>query len=806
MTTYHPTSTIAWTWDAQATRRITKRMRSSVAWQWTADASFRRQLNPQNTTGPAWEWNVGTTESAPPLVELLTGAGVTLKVYDKTETDRLIGVVGYEEVAFETQLSGDGSGHVKGSKLKLPIDPVTGQPQTWVLDDEYIFRVEVEGVERAAFIPTNSEDTIVDSNGPSYEMVGKGPGSILTRGAVAHQALGTPAEQLQRVFTDSSRAAAFLTLLDEAQARGAVPEVVRDGWDGDRGWGGVDWPDSNRLEFDAGGNLHDKLDEWGPISFEWIMTPRFRLRLAPEFRRDLTSSVVLHAGYSILTQSIERDFQSKANRLFAQDGNDGVSIIEDDASIEEGPVKELFVVFSDAVNEGTRTAAATALLASIKDVAIQRSVTVNPFAVGRRPWVDFTLGDVIGVKFEDVDAPLPFRVLAIALKATPTSVQCDVTLEYLLDTERKKREALTTGTGGGAGGSGTPTLFASSPAVVGDVSGTETCLIQFEAFRATYGRVGIDVSGVASKAMTVTVQLVKNSVTVVREWSQQVAGGDAGISPVWMWPQIDEGVATISIRIITSSGTFSIEPEAAQLWIEASGVGGRSTGNPNPIVSETLTYPPVPTDTVTYVDPTWAGGGIIEDGDPIAYPAVPTESIDPAMLILDYSPSVSGDDGYATGLPSFSNSGTFSIAGNQGGVSYTAFYRVGLPAGLDLTGATVAEAYLLATADQTTTGALTRLRAELAASPGAPADRADLLSRTLTTAFVDWDGDATAGATVRSPDISAIVQEVIDAHGDLGSMMFVHDDRTGPLDGRLVFRTQEHGTGPPVRLWIRYEA
>ena len=808
MSTFHPTSTIAWAWDAHADRRITKAMRSSVSWQWTADGFFRRTINPQNTTGPSWAWTVGTDSDAAPLVELLTGAGVTLKVYDKNDTDELLGVIGYEELAFETQLSGDGSGHIKGSKLKLPIDPVSGRPRTEILDDEYVFRVEVEGVERGAFIPTNSEDVTVAEDGtPGYELVGKGPGSILTRAAVAHQNLGQPSEQLQRLFVDASRAGAFLTLLDEAQTRGAVPEVVRDGWDAARDSNGTTWPDLNRLEFDAGGSLHDKLDEWGPISFEWVMTPRFRLKLATEFRRDLTDNVVLHAGYSVLAQSTERDFQSRANRLFAQDGNDGVSVIQDNASIAEGPVKELFVVFSDAVNEGTRTAAATALLASLKDVAVQRSVTVNPFAVGRRPWVDFDLGDVIGVKFDDVEAQLPFRVLAIALKATPDSVRCDVTLEFLLDAERRKRRALMTGTGGGAGGSSTPTLFASSPAVVADVFGVETCLLQFQAFRATYGKVGVDVTGSASTAMVVTVQLVKNSVTVIRSGSQTITGsGWVGISPVWVWPQIDEGIGTLSLRILTSTGTLTVAAEAAELWIEASGIGGQMTGNPNPIVFDTLAYSPSATDEAIYADPTWAGGGITEQADSVTYGAPPSDSIGDAPYVLDYSPAATGDDGYTTDLPSFSTGGTFSIVGNLGGVHYTTFYAVPLPPGLDLTGATVAEAYLIGVADQSTSGALTRVRAQVAASPSAPTDSADLASRTLTTASVDWDTSATAGSTYRSPDITAIVQEVIDAYGDLGSMLFVHDDRSSPLDSRLVFRTKDHSTGPPMRLWIRYAA
>ena len=104
-----------------------------------------------------------------------------------------------------------------------------------------------------------------------------------------------------------------------------------------------------------------------------------------------------------------------------------------------------------------------------------------------------------------------------------------------------------------------------------------------------------------------------------------------------------------------------------------------------------------------------------------------------------------------------------------------------------------------------TISAPTVLAAVESASPVAPADRTALLAFSLTTAEVEWDGDAEAGETVRSPNLAAIVQELVDSYGDLSAIMFVHSDDSSATDGRFTFETYDFDPSNPVRLWIRYQ-
>lgn len=59
-------------------------------------------------------------------------------------------------------------------------------------------------------------------------------------------------------------------------------------------------------------------------------------------------------------------------------------------------------------------------------------------------------------------------------------------------------------------------------------------------------------------------------------------------------------------------------------------------------------------------------------------------------------------------------------------------------------------------------GTKTNIYAEASDNPTAPTSHADFLGRPFTTAFTAWDDDDLPSGFVKSPDISAVVQEIID--------------------------------------------
>lgn len=95
---------------------------------------------------------------------------------------------------------------------------------------------------------------------------------------------------------------------------------------------------------------------------------------------------------------------------------------------------------------------------------------------------------------------------------------------------------------------------------------------------------------------------------------------------------------------------------------------------------------------------------------------------------------------------------------------------------------------------------------ELDANPTHPVSQADFDGRTLTTASVAWNpGDVTLGTLVTTPDLSAIVTEIIALAGwTTGNSMtfFVFDNQGAGFnaENRISFNSVDEGDGPQLRV------
>lgn len=162
------------------------------------------------------------------------------------------------------------------------------------------------------------------------------------------------------------------------------------------------------------------------------------------------------------------------------------------------------------------------------------------------------------------------------------------------------------------------------------------------------------------------------------------------------------------------------------------------------------------------------------------------------------SVAAGADDGFSGGW-GFYNGTAWYEAGNPGS-PYNAWFRF---TGIIIPqGATVLEARLDLV--QTTWGAGTRLkiRAEKAASPGAPTSTADHAGRVRTAAGIDWDSGFSDWAWHDSPDFAAVIQELVTA-GYTGSSILVLVDNNGGA-AEATGRTFESGFAPG--LYIKYSS
>lgn len=321
--------------------------------------------------------------------------------------------------------------------------------------------------------------------------------------------------------------------------------------------------------------------------------------------------------------------------------------------------------------------------------------------------------------------------------------------------------------------------------------------IAVSAYSFTNAKAGINLVGTASAAGRLTIEVVYGT-DLVRTFEWPVVVGLNTVAIPFIIGGIPGGVENLFFRLKTSTGTFVVDAFRGQFWIEAKNVaGGASSGDPSQYVFDTAPREPYPsiTDVVSYA----IGSPDIAAS---AFEDVPAPSVtDIGVYVLSLSPSVNADDGSTGDSPVFTAGANYTEVGDDAGVKYGAWYR--FPLSLDLSPFTIREAHLYGMGDQNDVGALTKIRAELGATPAAPADRADYLARARTTAAVDWDATITSGSFSESPDLKTIIDELVSTYGAaLTAILIFHEDDGSPTNSKMLFRSKENGTGPPMALRI----
>lgn len=796
---------VVWDWTASGgTPFFERSFRGAIAWQWGTSGNAQREIL-VDAGDVAWQW--ATTGSAEQLdrQELFIGTGMKLSVYRLAEPDERVAIVQYESLAFEEALSSVTGGEaVIAAKY---FDPA------WA-EEDMVWRIDVEGVERSAFLTQDSEDFRVSKDGQRVVIAGRSLAEVLEWATIAPANFGSAGQTITRRFT-APRASVLHTLFQEAQTRGAIPMVSAESWNGVQGSDGFAWTDVPELEFQAGSTLLDRTDEWADLGFEWHMDSRFRWRVANRFGRDLTGLVRLYPAQSIAEQKITRSFKELRTKLFVQDGNEGVSLIGDPAAVDEFGVREQYVVFGDTVTEGDRTANGYALLNLVKSPVVERIVEIDPYAVGRRPFVDFGLGDEVSVMFDR--QPVSFRVLAISMKQDQGKhPRCEVVLEDMIEAARRRRRRLLDANGGGGGvGTGQSTVFAeTTSSVTIGTSPVDLCVVRLTSFVSTYGKLGWLLNGTASAAQLLTVEIVYGS-TVLKTFYHQVPRAGLDTAEItWLWPAIPSGDASLLLRVRTDTGTFALaQPGDGQLWVEAKGIQGFLAGSADIFVNDDVAgaktaavdlYPSI-AEGLAWSDLETDYRPELEDIVEVDLYTVVDSVSGPTEVVFGTIPTIAGgaDDGYIAGASTFNNSATSAIAGDVGGVSHSAFYRFVIP--VDLAGTEIVGAWLSGTANATAAAvASTAIRAVKASNPTTISSFADYGSRTRTTNSRAWDAQPTAGQAVVSADLRVVIQELVDAFGTLDSIVLLQENDGSPTNGRIELRTQEHSPGPKPVLTIQY--
>jgi hypothetical protein len=160
------------------------------------------------------------------------------------------------------------------------------------------------------------------------------------------------------------------------------------------------------------------------------------------------------------------------------------------------------------------------------------------------------------------------------------------------------------------------------------------------------------------------------------------------------------------------------------------------------------------------------------------------------------------DDGWTRSDGVFNNGGSLSYAGvYSGSNTLDSFYR--------FTGITIPQGSTISVCYSSHRGStsgspLTKVYFEKAQDPGAITSRADYVSRTLTSAGVDWD-ETFSTDWHNSPSLVTPMQELIDAYGlSDQAIQEMHKDDGSSAGSYMQFYTYDQATEWGAQLHIEY--
>lgn len=328
---------------------------------------------------------------------------------------------GWDDMTFSRPLNDAGVGSlvVASDEARLQTD-VGG----WPLEDtEVLFRVYDEGILRFDWL-AEKQSRPEDKPG-LLQISGRGTACLFERGIVLPA--GYPAGQATTRTVTGTRMGVWLTLLEEAQLRGTIPEVTID-FDDLVDSAGVAWPAAETFDVNVGDNLLDLLSQFTElIGATWVMRPGMVLTIFMTYGNDRRDEVVWHLGGHTQEHVYERDRTSIGTVIYS--GKDGdVQVASDLLAEDRWGRRERWVSSGDTTDHAAISRYASRNLQIMKDQKKVRTVTVPWKAPYRRVFVDWAPGDIVTVETLR-DGMQAIKVIAASIKVdhnTQTTVELTI--------------------------------------------------------------------------------------------------------------------------------------------------------------------------------------------------------------------------------------------------------------------------------------------------------------------------------------------------------------------------------------------
>lgn len=399
-----------------------------------------------------------------------------------TDFSTIIALIGhYESITWSVEMSGDGGGSVT-LDMDHPVFSIPVPGGGTVLDNEYLWQLYEDGVLRVEFLGTTITEVLLDeSQRRGVTISGPGTAHVLQWARVMPPGYGQGRGYQPPFFTFNtarepnkltgvydywysiawywegaviggpdpipvtSRFALWDAIFKECQARGVCSYVTPmfTWWEDTAG---VTWTDACEDTLKPGDSLHDLLIKFSELSnTEWIMRPGFQLDVRQDFGVHREDKVILFPLTEQKSVSRTRARDEIANMVVSQDVAGFISVAIDKTSVNKWGARESYVEAGTAIGTpeaaSTREAVAEATLRRYKEEIRSWTFSIQPKIPTRRLFVDFFVGDWVGVEISE-DGGITHTVEAYRLQAASGTVDSSGQESIEVTMESKPQYAL----------------------------------------------------------------------------------------------------------------------------------------------------------------------------------------------------------------------------------------------------------------------------------------------------------------------------------------------------------------------------
>lgn len=397
---------------------------------------------------------------------LAAGVPIEFDVYDRDDLATMLATLeGAREKRYNPMLGDYGS----GSFVINRNDP---KATDYNLRPGNLVKCRLGGLYRFAWLVEDTDWTEVAQNEKGAEDVkvsGRGAMAYLNNAAMWTESFigdGPIAGKwdLGAAGTGNARGDMLLRAIDEALARpdGTPLPFLQVGWDYGSDSQGAAWGDTNELAADVGLELGRLWEQLTALGLESEMTPALELRPYVELGRHFepaptgNGAVAFLRGRHIQGDWHERRRDARKTRMIVKGAESTTLVVIDPALEAEIGRREGSVSFSNTSDPTTLQRGGEATLASLKgeQEALELPIVHDAGAGGYEPYVDYRLGDWIGVELRD-GTLAPHRIVGLRFEEVPNDYALVVQLNSRRVEALVRLKRMIDALGGGGTGGGT---------------------------------------------------------------------------------------------------------------------------------------------------------------------------------------------------------------------------------------------------------------------------------------------------------------------------------------------------------------